>query len=294
MKSLIKHFFFGATLAFFASFSLGGCKKKPAPAKPPKARPKSEAQKKAEEDAIRRVKESKTTKGFTIGAFTDLFVKMTDEKVFKQKGYNYDIQAWSAECEMPPPQEVKMKRPLTEEERRRVLAGLPLEKLGDGGNQDRKPQDGGPKDAGPEKPKGREKPDAAKKPDAGDGADAGNKEAPAKEGVAMDGGVADGGEPKSRFVRCQVQVLLGASKEQSAEHLRGSWLLGAKNLVPQNAVARMLMQDATKEDWAEYLPEGKPTERVAEKADAGAPEKMPEKAPEKEPKKPSKKPARRW
>jgi hypothetical protein len=247
----------------------GGCKKRPLPAKIPKAKAKSEAETQAEQEAIRRVKEAKTAKGYTIGAFVDLFMEATDKKVREVKGYPFDVQEWSASCELPPPQEIRSQRPLTEEERKRLLAGLPVEGVNVGGKT---PMDGGDRD-----PKSGEKKFAN---DGGVGANIGDGKTPMDgrkepteghhEKVAVDGGVPDVAgsaqeEPKARFVRCEVSVMLGASKEKSTEHLKGTWAVGVKNLVPQNLIARMLMQEATKEDLAKLEKESRIAEVKSEK-----------------------------
>ncbi len=267
---------------------VGGCKKRPLPAKIPKAPAKSEAEAQAEQEAIRRVKEAKTSKGFTVGVFLEQFLEATDKKVREVKGYPFDVQEWSARCEIPPPQEIRTQRPLTEEERKRLLAGLPVEGV--------LLEEASPVDGGALAPKSRGTGisvdgGGASNVDGGSGLISDHKkdreghlESSADreghhEGSSVDGGQPAQEEPKPRFTRCEVSVILGASKEKATDHLKGVWVVGAKNIVPQDAVARMLMQEATLEDLSQQTGEaGKAeapheksrSERIVETTDAGA------------------------
>ncbi|MCK6509091.1 hypothetical protein L6R29_03850 [Myxococcota bacterium] len=267
---------------------VGGCKKKPLPTKIPKAAAKTEAEAQAEQEAIRRVKEAKTSKGFTVGAFLEQFLEATDKKVREAKGYPFDVQEWSARCELPLPQEIRTQRPLTEEERKRLLAGLPVEGV--------LLEEASPVDGGERVPKSRVTGisvdgGVASNVDGGSGLVSDHKkdreghlESAADreghhEGALVDGGQPAQEEPKPRFTRCEVSVILGASKEKATDHLKGVWVVGAKNIVPQDGVARMLMQEATPEDLsqqageagkAEAPHEKSQAERIIETTDAGA------------------------
>jgi hypothetical protein len=75
-----------------------------------------------------------------------------------------------------------------------------------------------------------------------------------------------------RFSRCEVSLRLGSPKDP--QQLNALWLVGEKNVVPQNPVARMLMQEASEDDFKENKdkPESRPT-----KSNTPAPTPAPEK-----------------
>ena len=229
----------------FTLLALTSCKKRSNEKSTHPAKRKSEAQKEREKRAIEQVKEAKTAKGFSIDDFVKIFIERTNAETMKKLGQPFLSLGWNAECTPAPVQEIVSDKPLTEEERKAILAGLPLPgvSLADGGQPATPPTS---------------RPNLF--PPKDDPADAGQKSA------LPDTPPPDSTSPTSaptapRFSRCEVSLRLGSPKDP--QQLHALWLVGEKNVVPQNPVARMLMQEASEDDFKENKDqtESRPTEK---------------------------------